>query len=70
MMMLSCGSDDVLYVVLNNYAARMISQSVTFPQALWEGLLASRSHKAYGNYVVTKVVGTSVSTKVMRMLYL
>ena len=48
----------------------MISQSITFPQALWEWLFASRSHKAYGNDVVTKVVGMSVSTKVVGMLYL
>ena len=31
---------------------RMISQSVTFPQALWEWLFDSRSHKACGNDVV------------------
>ena len=29
----------------------MISQSITFPQALWEQLFDSHSHKAYGNDV-------------------
>ena len=53
----------------------MISQSITFPQALWEWLFDSHSLKACGNDVViskyfktTKVVGTSVPTKVVSLV--
>ena len=58
-------------------AIRMISQSITFPQPLWERLFDSHSHKACGNDVAiskyfksTKVIGTSVPTKVVGILYL